>query len=273
MVKVLLIILVIAVLLEDGSSIKKTEEERKEDRELAEKVNATLAEEEKERQEEEEKEKKRDKENAKKEGDENQSKKEDKKKEDLGKDGAKGGTFPIVECPTPVECPKEKACPELKECPVQEVCPEVEPCQPCGPCPPIHCQPCPICNGTSGDRPIVANVTRLDCPSEPASPGMTVPVAMIVGASASLLVTGMVAILGLLLRYAPPLISGFLFLFLVALTWYLSSHYPETARELGGRVVATLREATIALGHRVLEVTQHHQDQVGVPTKPNLFLI
>jgi hypothetical protein len=266
MVKVLLIVIVVAILMEDSLSVKKrTREEEEEDEKVAREVNATLAAEEAEKKREEDEKKKRDKENAKKGEDENQSKKEDKKKEDLGKDGAKGGHCPVVECPAPVECPKEKACPELRECPVQEVCPEVEPCQPCGPCPPIHCQPCPICNCTSGDRPIVANVTRLDCPSEPASPGMTVPVAMIVGASASLLVTGTVAILGLLLRYASPLISGFLFLFLVALTWYLSSHYPETARELGGRALTALQEATVALGHRVMEAIQRHQDQVCFP--------
>ncbi len=93
---------------------------------------------------------------------------------------------------------------------------------------------------------------------------MSVPVAMAVGAVASLTITGAVAALGLLLRYAHPFVSGFLFLFFVAITWYLSSHYPETARELGGRVVATLREATIALSHRVMEAIRHHE-QVGLP--------
>jgi hypothetical protein len=101
---------------------------------------------------------------------------------------------------------------------------------------------------------------------------MTVPVAIAVGAVASLVVTGVVATLGLLLRYAPPLVSGFLFLFLVVLTWYLSSHYPETARDLGGRVVATLREAAVALGHRVVEAIQRHNEQVGFPSEP-VFLL
>jgi uncharacterized protein YacL len=101
---------------------------------------------------------------------------------------------------------------------------------------------------------------------------MTIPVAMAVGAVASLLVTGVAAAIGLLLRYTSPFFSGLLFIFIVVLTWYLSSHYPETARDLGGRVVATLREATIALGHRVMEAVRHHNEQVGLLVKPNLFL-
>ncbi len=101
---------------------------------------------------------------------------------------------------------------------------------------------------------------------------MTVPVAMAVGAVATLTITGVATVIGLLLRYAPPIFSGLLFIAIVALTWYLSSNYPETARELGGRVVATLREASIALGHRVLEAIQRHQEQVGVPSK-SIFLL
>jgi hypothetical protein len=81
-----------------------------------------------------------------------------------------------------------------------------------------------------------------------------------------------VAALGLLLRYVSPFVSGFLFISLVAITWYLSSHYPETARDLGGRVVATLREATVALGHRVVEAIQRHNDQVGFPVLSSIFI-
>ncbi len=94
---------------------------------------------------------------------------------------------------------------------------------------------------------------------------MSTPVAMAVGAVASLMITGAVAAFGLLLRYAPPFVSGFLFLVSVALTWYLSSRYPETARELGGQAWASLQEATLALGHRVMEAIQRHQDQVSFP--------
>jgi hypothetical protein len=262
--KTLLIIMVILVLTEDTASIKKSPKEEKEDRELAEAVNRTLAEEEKKRKDEE---------NIKEEDDEAQKEEEDEKKENSNQEGTRDGNKEIgqnVTCPTlnstcpVVECPAPVKCPEPRKCPAPTVCPEVEPCEPCGPCPPIHCQPCPVCNNTSVASPEVVNVTtnRLDCPSESASPAMTVPVAMIVGAITSLLITGTVAILGLLLRYAHPFVSGFLFLFLVALTWYLSSHYPETARELGGRAWTALQDATFALGHRVMEAIQRHHDQV-----------
>jgi hypothetical protein len=258
----LCIFLVLALLLEDGSSVRKrTEEEEKEDREIAEKVNATLAEEKKKEDEE----KRRENEKKRKSVDQTKTEKEDKgKKMDVeDKDEAcppANSSCPTVEpcedCPGPQSCPPCKRCPLLVEC---------------DPCLPMDCQPCP-----RGEDPVVNHTRRdVECPVPPACPGvspsMTVPVAMAVGAVASLVVTGAVAILGLLLRYAPPLISGFLFLFLVALTWYLSSHYPETARDLGGRVVATLREATVALGHRVVEAIQRHNEQVGFLTVPNLF--
>ncbi len=90
---------------------------------------------------------------------------------------------------------------------------------------------------------------------------MTVPVAMAVGAAATLLATGVAAVLGLLFRYVPPLVSGFLFLTIVIMVWFLSSRYPEVARETGGRLMTILREATVALGHRIME-TLRHQEQV-----------
>jgi uncharacterized membrane protein YphA (DoxX/SURF4 family) len=94
---------------------------------------------------------------------------------------------------------------------------------------------------------------------------MSVPVALAVGAMASLLVTGAAVAIGLLLRYTSPLFSGLLFVSMVVLTWYLSSRYPETARELGGRVWTTLQEATAALGHQIMEAIQRHPEQVGFP--------
>ncbi len=94
---------------------------------------------------------------------------------------------------------------------------------------------------------------------------MSVPAAMAVGAVASLLVAGVATGVGLLLRYVPPMISGLFFISIIIMVWYLSSQYPEAARDLGGRVVATLREATVALGHRVDEAIQRHNEQVGFP--------
>ncbi len=100
---------------------------------------------------------------------------------------------------------------------------------------------------------------------------MPTAVAMAVGAVVGLLVTGVASIIGLIIRYFSPLESGFLFLATISIVWYFSSQYPETARELGGRAVAILREASVALGHRLMAAIQRHQDQVGLSTKPNLF--
>ncbi len=95
---------------------------------------------------------------------------------------------------------------------------------------------------------------------------------MAVGAVTGILVTGLAANVGLILRYVPPVASGFLFLATIIIVWYLCSQYPETARELGSRAANLLREAAVTLGHRVMEALRHHQEQVSVPIKPYLFL-
>ncbi len=94
---------------------------------------------------------------------------------------------------------------------------------------------------------------------------MSIPVALVVGACASLLVTGVATAIGLLLRYVQPTISGLLLIAIFILVWYLSSQYPDTARELGGRAVNLLREAAVAVSHRVMEAIRRHQEQVSVP--------
>ncbi len=95
--------------------------------------------------------------------------------------------------------------------------------------------------------------------------GVTVPVALVVGASAGVLLTGSAAAIGLILRYVNPIASGFFFMATVVLIWYLCSQYPETARALGGQAATLLREAAVALGHRVMAAIQRQQEQVGVP--------
>jgi hypothetical protein len=254
--KALLIILVIAILMDDSSSIRKTEEERKEEEEVAKAVNKTLVEEKrKEDEEKKQKDKKKKKNQARTERNE-----KDKKKEDVdvkGKDQDEACPPLNSTCPTEYPCPEVPECPPCKEC---GSCPPVEcgPCptvRPCKPCPPADCQPCsPRLNRTE--------TSPTSCPE---GSGMSPAMAMAIGAIASLLITGVAIAIGLLLRYTSPIFSGLLFIFIVVLTWYLSSHYPETARELGGRVVATLREATIALGHRVMEAIRHHNNQVSFP--------
>jgi hypothetical protein len=268
-IKTILIVLVVAVLLEDGMSVKKrTREEEEEDERVAKEVNATLAAEEAEKKREEDEKKKESQEKIKKEEDGKTSgeQEDDGRKITVKKQESQDKACPSINytCPVVKPCPPVEPCqpcqdcPACKECPTQEVCPEVEPCQPCGPCPPIHCQPCPVDNRTSLSVPD-------GCP-EAGGASMTTPVAIAVGAIATLLVTGMAAGIGLLLRYVSPFESGFLFVATITIVWYLSSHYPATARELGGQVVTLLREATLTLGHRVTEAIQRYRDQVCVLT-------
>jgi hypothetical protein len=243
------ILVVFALLLEDGSSVrKKTEKEEEEDKKIAEAVNRTLEAEEAKRKKEEEDEKKKQLEEEKKKDKTEKEKDKDMKE----KDQDEAGPLLNSTCPPVDPCPKEQTCPEERTCPPCEDCPPVRDCGPCTPC-----GPCPKLNNTQSP-------STPDCP-EVAEVTMSVPVAMLVGAMASLLVTGVAAAIGLLLRYVSPIVSGFLFLATIVILWYLCSQYPETARELGGRVVATLREASLALGHRVLEAIQRHNEQVGFP--------
>jgi hypothetical protein len=93
---------------------------------------------------------------------------------------------------------------------------------------------------------------------------MPTAVAVAVGASAALLAVGVATGVGLLLRYLSPIESGFLFVATIIIVWYLCSHHPEAAREMGGRVVAVLREATLTLSNRVVAAIRHHNEQVGL---------
>jgi hypothetical protein len=275
--KAILIVAVFAILMEDGLSIKKrTREEEEEDERIEAEVNRTLAEEEKKKEEDERK--KRD-ERKKKEDESKTSGLEEKKKtqggEKAGVEEQEGqgeacpacnstcqeipACLPCLECPEIEPCPKVQPCKECPPCEECGPCPGVKPCRPCKPC-----GPCPSFNKTSVPE-------SGGCP-EAELGGMPTLVAMAIGAVATLLLTGVAAALGLLLRYASPLESGFVFLATIIIMWYLCSRYPEAARELGERVVATLRDATIALGHREAEAIQRHSNQVGFPNSfsPNL---
>jgi hypothetical protein len=247
--KTLLILLVITVLMEDTASIRKTEEEKKEEEEMAERVNATLAEEEeRERLEEEEKRKKK------------QGKELEKKQDETPKKPEKEEKVRTQD--------KDEACPPLNySCPEEQHCPEERPCQPCLPCPICFNQTCQPCQPCKPCRPcLVSNSTAEDFPTVcqcPEGTGLSLPAAVAVGAVTGILVTGLAATVGLILRYVPPVASGFLFLATIIIVWYLCSQYPETARELGGRAATLLREAAAALSHRVMEALRHHNNQVG----------
>jgi hypothetical protein len=266
MVKVLLIFILVAILMEDGSTIKKSPEDKKEDQEIARAVNATLAEEEEKRKREEDEKKRKDDEDEKKKK-KKESKvevKEDEEPRNERKDKDEALPCFNLTCPDIKPCqPREEDCLPCRPC---EKCPELDecpPCKKCGTCPP--CGPCPVDNTT---------VLEVDCPAPPACPGLpglTLPAAMAVGAVTGILVTGIAATVGLILRYVPPIISGFLVLATLVILWYLCSQYPETARELGGRVATLLRDAATALSHRIVEALRHHNEQVGVSVKSNLF--
>jgi hypothetical protein len=242
---IICIVLVFALLLEDGSSIRKTEDEKREDEEIAKAVNATLEAEEEEKKKQEEKKKK----DEKSEKEDKGGKKDVEKKKDVDtrpgtvktedEASSSNSTCPIskecVPCPETPSCPPCERCPKIKPCPGEDHCLPCEPCrefprcEECGPCPGVKpCEPCLPCPGVNH---------TMEPPSTPGCPepaGMSVPEAMAVGAIASPLVTGVATAIGLLLRYTSPIFSGLLFIFIVVLTWYLSSHYPETARDLGG---------------------------------------
>jgi hypothetical protein len=263
--KTLLIVLVFAVLMEDSLSIKKTAEEEKEDREVAEKVNATLAEEEKKRQEE--KEKKKDKTEIKKKEEENKGRREnkdektgEKNKADQRESQSEADSLNCT-CPTVDPCPEERTCEKCPVCKECGKCPTVKPCQPCKPC------------GPCGPDTVVHNETTPSANQCPEDQGlvMTIPVAMAVGAAASFLVIGVATAVGLVIRYVPPTVSGFFFLSTIIIVWYLSSQYPAVAREMGERVVTVLREATVTLGNRVMAALQRHNEQVGFPVLSLIF--
>jgi hypothetical protein len=251
--KTILLFLVIAILMDDGTSIRKTDEEKREEKELAELVNKTLAEEKKKEDEE------------KKKGQLDQEKKEDEAKKKKIKEESSEGSGGVEgrDEALPSSNTTCLVCPEVQDCPVAncsgqgEACPEVKPCPKCKDpeeCPPVL--PCPVVNRTSPSVPD-------GCPDRVQA--MTVPVAMAVGAGAALLVTGVATVIGLVIRYVPPIVSGFIFISTVIIVWYLSSQYPETARELGGRAWTILQEATRALGQRIVEAIRHHNEQVSFP--------
>jgi hypothetical protein len=155
---------------------------------------------------------------------------------------------------------------------------EVIPCVPCKPC--KSCRPCPsikLCEPVAC-KPVACVPVRcqavpctpVDCPSPPAIGGevavasMTVPVALAVGAAATLLVMGIVAFVGFVIRYLPIYISGTVFIGSVLLTGYLSSRYPASARELGLRAMGLAREAATALVNRAMAALRG-PNQVGSP--------
>jgi hypothetical protein len=118
------------------------------------------------------------------------------------------------------------------------------------------CQPCPTVAPPVGCDPEVTGTG--------ASAAMTLPVAVMVGAIGSLLAMALVAVVGLVLRYAPIFISGSLFVGTIIIVWYLCSKYPAVARDLGTRVIELAREATHSLADRVLGALRSQREVIQI---------
>jgi hypothetical protein len=156
---------------------------------------------------------------------------------------------PVACKPVPCKPGKPVPCKPGKPVPCAPV-----PCKPevdvFHPCDPVPCQPVNWDEDSAGSPPVI-------CRPE-ATPGMSVPVAMVVGATASLVAVGLAATVGLILRYLPPLVSGFIFITTIIFIWYVCSHYPGVARDLGQRALNLAREATTTLVNRAMAALRGH---------------
>ncbi len=192
-----------------------------------------------------------------------------------------------VEC-QPVKCEPVACKPGLCKPGKPRSC---SPCKPAGPCEPVPCKPsgsnrlCKPCRpvkpweGAVPCKPVACEpvactpvrcqavpCSPVDCPAPPAIGGemaMTVPVALAVGAAASVLALGVVAFVGFVIRYLPVYISGTVFVGSILLTCYLSSRYPASARELGQRVLGAVREAATSVVDRATRALTRHLPQVS----------
>jgi hypothetical protein len=131
-----------------------------------------------------------------------------------------------------------RPCPLVRDCPVPPECPSPRECSPC-PQTPDGSDLCQSASPPSVEGPVsfVADETSM---------------AFVVGALASLLVLAVAVLVGVLLRYLPIVVSGLLFIGLLALVWRLSSKYPEAARRLGARAWGALRSGVSAVVDRLL---------------------
>jgi hypothetical protein len=152
-----------------------------------------------------------------------------------------------VEC-QPVKCEPVACKPGLCKPGKPRSC---SPCKPAGPCEPVPCRPV---NSTEVES---AGCPPVNCGPDWV-PSMSVPVALVVGATASLVAIGLATTVGLILRYLPPLVSGFIFITTIIFIWYVCSHYPGVARDLGQRALNLAREATTTLVNRAMAALRGH---------------
>jgi hypothetical protein len=167
----------------------------------------------------------------------------------------------------PVPC-QAVPCKPDKPAPCHPVPCEPVACRPM-PCKPVRCKPvaCKPSVSRLPCQPVPCTPVGCEVPPGTAGPGMmdtpVVPVAFAVGAAASVLVLGVVAMVGFLIRYLPIYISGTVFVGSVLLTCYLSSRYPASARELGLRALGAMRDAATSLVDRVSHAITRQEFQVS----------
>jgi hypothetical protein len=125
--------------------------------------------------------------------------------------------------------------------------------------------------GSGGEPPCQPTSTPRECPAcppstlpapqlcEPGSTGgsslgevaLSTPMAILVGAVATVLVCVLAAAIGIIIRYMLILMSGLLVLAAIALVWHYSSTHPAAAREWGRRLWDFLRGTATSLVNRV----------------------
>jgi hypothetical protein len=128
-------------------------------------------------------------------------------------------------------------------------------------------------SGSGGEPPCRPTLVPRECPACPPSttsapapqlcgPGSTggdslavaslsTPMAVLVGAVATLLVCVLAVAVGIIIRYIPIFVSGLLVLAAIVLVWYYSSTQPAAARECGQRLWVFLRDAATSVVDRV----------------------
>jgi hypothetical protein len=118
------------------------------------------------------------------------------------------------------------------------------------------CQPtaapreCPACPPPTAPAPQLCGPGSSGGDSLAVAP-LSTPMAILVGAVATVLVCALAAAIGIIIRYLPILMSGLLVLAVLALVWYYSSTHPAAAREWGLRLWDFLRGTATSLVNRV----------------------
>jgi hypothetical protein len=119
------------------------------------------------------------------------------------------------------------------------------------PCQPISTpRECPACPPSTTPAPRLCSPDSTGGGSLVVAP-LSMPMAILVGAVATVLVCALAVAIGIIIRYLPILMSGLLVLAAIALVWHYSSTHPAAAREWGRRLWDFLRGTATSLVNRV----------------------